>query len=133
MSMKYASLPILFLLTLTTLASLPVVASSPSSFDINTLAGKNASVNSTPGLYIRLSDFVQQEADASDLGPPTTSSPISPAFVLSSPLDGSSITPPDVTVNQDTAAATQNEPAIAVNPNNPNQIVAAANDYVSHY
>ena len=132
MSMKYASLPILFLLTLTTLASLPVVASSPSSFDINTLAGKNASVNSTPGLFIRLSAFVQQEADASDLGPPTaTSSPITPAFVLSSPLDGSSITPPDVTVNQDTAAATQNEPAIAVNPNNPNQIVAAANDYVS--
>jgi hypothetical protein len=36
-----------------------------------------------------------------------------------------------VTVNQDTAGAPQNETAIAVNPNNPNQVVAAANDYVS--
>jgi hypothetical protein len=51
--------------------------------------------------------------------------------VLTSPLDGVAISAPDVTVNQDTAAAAQNEPAIAVNPNNPSQIVAAANDYVS--
>ena len=48
-----------------------------------------------------------------------------------SPLDGNTILPPDVTVNQDTAGAPQNETAIAVNPNNPNQVVAAANDYVS--
>jgi hypothetical protein len=36
-----------------------------------------------------------------------------------------------VTVNQDTAAAPQNETAIAVDPNNPNRVVAGANDYVS--
>ena len=48
-----------------------------------------------------------------------------------SPLDGNTILPPDVTVNQDTAGAPQNETAIAVNPNNPDQVVAAANDYVS--
>ena len=39
--------------------------------------------------------------------------------------------PPAVTVNQDTAAAPQNETAIAVDPNNPNRIVASANDYVT--
>ena len=39
--------------------------------------------------------------------------------------------PPNVTVNQDTAGAPQNETAIAVDPNNPNRIVAGANDYVS--
>jgi hypothetical protein len=36
-----------------------------------------------------------------------------------------------VTVNQDTAGAPQNETAIAVDPNNPNRIVAGANDYVT--
>ena len=36
-----------------------------------------------------------------------------------------------MTVNPDTAAAPQNETAIAVDPNNPNRIVAAANDYVT--
>jgi hypothetical protein len=34
-------------------------------------------------------------------------------------------------VNQDVAAAPQNETAIAVDPNNPDRIVAGANDYVS--
>jgi hypothetical protein len=38
---------------------------------------------------------------------------------------------PAVTVNQDTAAASQNETSIAVDPNNPNRIVASANDYVT--
>jgi hypothetical protein len=42
--------------------------------------------------------------------------PITPVFVLSSPLDGTSILSPDVTVNQDTAGAPQNETAIAVDP-----------------
>ena len=36
-----------------------------------------------------------------------------------------------MTVNQDTAGAPQNETAIAVDPNNPNRVVAAANDYVT--
>jgi hypothetical protein len=34
-------------------------------------------------------------------------------------------------VNQDTAAAPQNETAIAVDPNNPNRVVGGANDYVT--
>ena len=61
----------------------------------------------------------------------TPSTPITPTFVLSSPLDGNSIVGPALAVNQDTAAAPQNETAIAVDPNNPNRVVAAANDYVT--
>ena len=72
-----------------------------------------------------------QEADTSETGNPGPFTPITPTRVLSSPLDGTSNTSADVTVNQDTAAAPQNETAIAVDPNNPNRIVAAANDYVS--
>jgi hypothetical protein len=50
---------------------------------------------------------------------------------LSSPWDGNSIAAPAVTVNQDTAGAPQNETSIAVDPNNPNRVVASANDYAS--
>jgi hypothetical protein len=101
------------------------------SYDINTLAGKVASLHGTAGLQIRFSAFLEEEADAHDVTAPTPASPITPAFVLSSPLDGTAVQPPDVTVNQDTAAAPQNETAIAVDPNNPNRVVAAANDYVT--
>src|SRR5438874_10517157 len=97
--------------------------------DISTLAGKVASVNGTAGLQIRFSAFIEQEA--ADSAAPPVATPITPTFVLGSPLDGTSIQPPDVTVNQDTAGAPQNETAIAVDPNNPNHVVAAANDYVS--
>jgi hypothetical protein len=102
-------------------------------YNINTLAGKVASVNGTAGLQIRFSAFIEQEADMSDQvsSPAPSSTPIIPANVLSSPLDGTSVIPPDVTVNQDTAGAPQNETAIAVDPNNPNRIVAGANDYVT--
>ncbi|MHB8400219.1 MAG: sialidase family protein [Candidatus Limnocylindrales bacterium] len=110
----------------------PAFAVSPGgspTYDINTLAGKVASVNGTAGLGIRMSAFIQQEAlDPS--GTPTSPT-ITPANVLSSSLDGTSITGPNVTVNQDTNAAPQNETAIAVDPNNPSRIVASANDYVS--
>jgi hypothetical protein len=104
-------------------------AAAAPSYDISTLAGKVASLNGTAGLQIRFSAFIEEEA--ADPSAPPVSSPITPAFVLSSPLDGTSILPPNVTVNQDTAGAPQNETAIAVDPNNPNRIVAAANDYVS--
>jgi hypothetical protein len=100
-------------------------------YDINTLAGKVASLNGTAGLQIRFSAFLEEEADADDVTAPTPASPITPTFVLSSPLDGNVVQPPDVTANQDTAAAPQNETAIAVDPNNPNRVVAAANDYVT--
>src|SRR5467141_969804 len=98
-------------------------------YDITTLAGKVASVNGTAGLQIRFSSFIEQEADLEDAA--TAPSAITPAHVLSSPLDGTSVAGPAVTVNKDTAAASQNETAIAVDPNNPNRIVAAANDYVT--
>lgn len=102
-------------------------ASATTTYNINTLAGKIASLNGTAGLQIRFSAFIQQEAVDPSGSPAST--PITPANVLSSPLDGTSIQAPDVTVNQDTNAAPQNETAIAVDPNNPQRVVAAANDY----
>ena len=104
-------------------------AAAAPKYDISTLAGKVASVNGTSWLQIRFSAFLEEEAE--DSAAPPVSSPITPTFVPGSPLDGNTILPPDVTVNQDTAGAPQNETAIAVNPNNPNQIVAGANDYVA--
>ena len=97
-------------------------------YDISTLAGKVASVNGTAGLQIRMSAFLQEEAEE---GSAQSAAAITPTFVLSSPLDGTSVQAPNVTVNQDTAAAPQNETAIAVDPNNPNRVVAGANDYVT--
>src|SRR5512138_3899444 len=106
----------------------PAAAASPT-YDITTLAGKVASLNGTKGLQTRFSAFIEQEAK--EASAPPTANPITPSFVLSSPLDGTSVQAPDVTVNLDTAAAPQNETAIAVDPNNPNRVVAAANDYVT--
>ncbi len=131
--MKISSALVILMLSLAVLAGgmQAVTASSPT-YDINTLAGKVASINGTPGLFLQASGFVTQEADMSDQATnPSPNTPITPTFVLSSSLDGSTVAAPDVTVNQDTAAATQNEPVIAVAPNNPNRIVAAANDYVT--
>ena len=96
-------------------------------YDINTLAGKVASLKGTAGLQLRFSAFIEQEAEETE-GIAPSAAPITPGFVLSSPLDATSVAG---TVNQDTAAAPQNETAIAVDPNNPNRIVGAANDYVS--
>jgi hypothetical protein len=100
-----------------------------SGYDISTLAGKVASLRGTAGLQIRFSAFLEEEAE--DSAAPPVATPITPTFVPGSPLDGNNVVPPDVTVNQDTAAAPQNETAIAVDPNNANRIVAGANDYVS--
>jgi hypothetical protein len=105
-------------------------AQSAPTYNINTLAGKVASLRGTAPLQIRFSAFIEQEAEEPDVIPPT-SVPITPTHVLSSPLDGTMIVGPDVLVNQDTAAAPQNETAIAVDPNNPNRIVGGANDYVA--
>ncbi len=110
-------------------------ASSPSVYDISTLAGKVASIRATQGLYLRVSSFLEQAADASEVSaapaPGPLVSPITPTFVLTSPHDGTSVAPPAVTVNQDTNASSQNEPAVAVDPNRPGRIVVAANDYVA--
>ena len=107
-------------------------SSNPSSptYNVNTLAGKMASLAGTAGLQIRASAFLQEEADSTDVsGNPIAASPITPSFVLSSPLDGSTITAPAVTVNQDLAGAPQNEPAVAVDPTHANRIVVGMNDY----
>jgi hypothetical protein len=109
-----------------TLAGASSAGSSGTTYDINTLAGKVASLNGTAGLQIRFSAFIEEESQ--DPGALPTSTPITPANVLSSPLDASSVAG---TVNQDTAAAPQNETAIAVDPNDSTHIVAAANDYAS--
>jgi hypothetical protein len=114
------------------LAAHKASASSGTTYDITTLAGKVASLRGTAGLQLRFSAFLEQEADDGLVFDPSgVSSPINPTFVLSSPLDGTSIAGPAVTVNGDTAGAPQNETAIAVDPNNPNRVVAAANDYVT--
>jgi hypothetical protein len=103
-------------------------AQSAPTYNINTLAGKVASLRGTAGLQIRFSAFIEQEAQEQSA---PFAAAITPAHVLTSPLDGTSIVAPNVLVNQDTAAAPQNETAIAVDPNNPNRIVGGANDYVT--
>jgi hypothetical protein len=111
----------------------PALAARPA-YDLNTLAGKVAALRGTAGLQVRFSAFVEQEAEEAELGDPnqpTPNAPITPTYVQSSPLDGTSIQAPNVKVNLDTAAAPQNETSIAVDPNNPDRIVASANDYVS--
>jgi hypothetical protein len=109
-------------------AARPSNAAATQRFNINTLAGKVAALNGTAGLQIRFSAFIEQEAEETSGSAPLA---ITPTHVLTSPLDGTTVTPPAVTVNQDTAAASQNETAIAVDPNNPNRIVGGANDYVT--
>jgi hypothetical protein len=116
-----------FCLALAAVVTLP--AAWAQTYDINALAGKVASVNGTAGLQIRFSAFVEEQSQ--DSSAPGPSTPITPANVLSSPLDGTSILAPAVTVNQDTAGAPQNETSIAVDPNNPSRIVASMNDYVT--
>ena len=99
--------------------------------NIMALAGTIASTPFAGGGFVRPPDFGDREERNNDPSSPAPTSGIAPTFVLSSPLDGTSVASPAVTVNQDTHAASQNEPAIAVDPNNPNRIVAAANDYVT--
>ena len=110
------------------LAGPPAQASAPA-YDISTLAGKVASLNGTAGLQIHFSAYVEHEASGETSV--AAAGPITPTNVLSSPLDATSVTAPAVTVNQDTAAAPQNETAIAVDPNNPKRVVGSANDYVA--
>jgi hypothetical protein len=111
--------------------TLAPAAAAQKTYDITTLAGKVASLYGTAGMQVRFSAFIEEEADEAEADAPTPEAPITPTFVPGSPLDGNTVLPPDVTVNQDTAAAPQNETAIAVDPNNPDRIVAGANDYVT--
>ncbi len=63
-----------------------------------------ASLYGTTGLQLRMSSFLEEEAEEAD-PVPVPGLPITPNFVLSSPLDGVSVTAPAVTVNGDTAGA----------------------------
>ena len=97
------------------------------SYDLNTLAGKVAALNDATGRRIHFSGAVERAADEEEQ---------SLLFAADGPIladlsEGLSVLPPAVTVNQDTAGAPQNEPAIAVDPNNPNRLVVGANDYVT--
>src|SRR5712692_6090008 len=78
------------------------ISSSPT-YDITTLAGKVASIRGTQGFYLRTSALIEKEADSLDVGAsaPFSPTPITPTYVLSSPLDGTSVSPPAVVVNQD--------------------------------
>lgn len=127
-SVRKLAIGLLATMSLLTLGLAPASAATPS-YDLNTLAGKVAALRGTAGLQVRFSAFIEQEAgEEEDASSPAA---ITPDNVLSSPLDGTSIAAPNVTVNQDTHAAPQNETSIAVDPGNPNRIVASANDYVS--
>jgi hypothetical protein len=82
------------------------VPQSARTYDINTLAGKVASVNAAAGLHIRFSESIEQAAEQTFApGPfaPGPLTPITPTYVLTSPLDGTTVLAPAVTVNQDTA------------------------------
>src|SRR5712691_496839 len=85
--------------------TLPGASDAPPTYDITTLAGKVASVNGTAGLQIRFSAFIEQEA--ADEVAASTATAITPTYVLSSPLDGTSVAGPAVTVNKDTAGGPQ--------------------------
>lgn len=124
-----AAAALVVLAAVTSATSAQATTTTKRTYDIHTLAGKVASLRGTAGLQIRFSAFIEEEAEEESAAPADT--PITPPYVLSSPLDGTSVEAPDVTVNQDTAAAPQNETAIAVDPNNSNRLVAGANDYVS--
>jgi hypothetical protein len=100
--------------------------STATTYDITTLAGKVRSLYGTAPLQIRFSAFIEEEAEEDAI--PDVFTPITPTNVLTSPLDATSVAG---TVNVDTAAAPQNETAIAVDPNNSSRVVAAANDYVT--
>src|ERR1051326_1386249 len=95
-------------LSLTLIGGHSVAAAQPS-YDITTLAGKVASIYGTAGLTLRFSAFLEEEAEVEKVNLAPGAPPITPTFVLSSPLDGSSILAPARTVNLDTAGAPQNE------------------------
>jgi hypothetical protein len=126
--MKTRLLTTFLVLTLVAAFAVQPGAAAPAKYDINTLAGKVASLNGTAGLQMRFSALIEEEAEEEDAQSPAA---ITPVNVLTSPLDGNSIQGPAVLVNQDTAAASQNETAIEVDPNNANRVVAGANDYVT--
>src|SRR5205823_12265849 len=112
-SLKRITIAIALILSLATLSSGILTHATSKTYDTTTLAGKLASVNDTPGLYFSLSDFLQEEADTSDQAPPPSPvTPITPTFVLSSPLPGNYPPPPALTVHQSLNRARQPAPPV---------------------
>jgi len=99
-------------------------------FDITTLKGKAASLRATAPSEIRFSARMEFAADDDDgeTSPDALLAPGSDLFAVPNPalLDGNAILGA-----QDHGGAPQNETSVAVDPNNPNRIVAGANDYVT--
>ena len=116
-------------------ASPDAASAADQTFDITTLKGKIASLRATAPEDIRFSGRLEFAGDTDDgTAPGDLILPDDgPAAPIPNPalLDGDTILPPAITVNQDTGGAPQNETSIAVDPNNPNRIVASANDYVT--
>lgn len=105
-------------------------AATAVTYDLNTLAGKVASVNGTAGLQIHMSALIESDADTDpSIALLTDGAPADAAGALLDSPDF--ISPLAVTVNLDTNSAPQNETSIAVDPNNPSRVVASANDYVT--
>ena len=129
--MRHVLAFVLVLLGLLLIATaVPASAHSPSP-GAPANAGPRSVMALAGGGFVRPPGFGDRDERSDDPSSPVPTAGIVPTFVLSSPLDGTSVAAPAVTVNQDTHAASQNEPAIAVDPNNPNRIVAASNEYVS--
>src|SRR5207245_11378830 len=92
----------LIILSAAMLTSLKPATASQTSYDINTLAGKLASVNNTPGLLISLYGFLQQEADMSDKNENTNpNDQITPVQVFNRTHDGIKVKFTYVTVTYD--------------------------------
>ncbi len=115
--------PFLLFFAFLALATVAAAQSTSTTYDINTLAGKVASVNGTNGLQIRFSGLIEEESNFN-------AAEVLSNFGASPALSGPITLGPNVIVNQDKAGAPQNETVIAVDPNNPSRVVGGANDYV---
>jgi hypothetical protein len=113
--MRYATVFVFLLLGLLVVASGAQASSASVNPPSARLRGHNPAILAP----------IEMEARAIEPANTAPSGPITPIHVLSSALDGESVEEPAVTVNQDTHAATQNEPAIAVDPNNPNRMTTS--------
>lgn len=113
-------------LPLASIAAYGTATASTPTYDTSTLAGKVAAVQGQAGLQIRMSAFLDEGAASLSAGDALGSD--GATLAAGSPT---SVQAPAVTVNQDSNSAPQNETSITVDPNNPNILVGAANDYVA--
>ena len=118
--MRYATF-VLLVVGFALIAS-PIPASAAASgatpsgnFVIATLAGKVASIRATEGFHLRLSSFLESQAgESEEVSAAAPGDPITPTFVLSSPLDGTSVAA--VLAEAETAAAAEPVPVPELAP-----------------